>query len=249
MQRLAGARRVALVEDEVEHVQDDAEPVRPLGLGREVEAPAGLPIRCFARLIRWAIVASGTRNAFAISAGPQPADRAERERQLRGHGQRRVAAQEQERERVVVVDGREVARHHGDDGSPPGAAGRSRSATRPPGAARPPSGATPAGRRARPSSGHCCDAATSASWTASSHASNWPWRRTSVPRTCGASSRSRSSIRGASTVAGRRCLPTRRRRRAPAPRCRSSASGASTASRAASDRGRDRRSAPSAGRG
>jgi hypothetical protein len=36
--------------------------------GRSNRAPASL-IVCFARLIRWAIVDSGTRKAFAISAG------------------------------------------------------------------------------------------------------------------------------------------------------------------------------------
>src|SRR5262245_2437030 len=50
------------------------------------------------------------------------------------------------------------------------------------------------GLSGRPSTGHRRDAASSASCTASSHASNCPWRRTSAPRTCGASSRSRSSV-------------------------------------------------------
>ena len=40
VQRRAGARRVALVEDEVEHVQDDAESLGPLGLRRQVEPEA-----------------------------------------------------------------------------------------------------------------------------------------------------------------------------------------------------------------
>ena len=44
-----------------------------------------------------------------------------------------------------------------------------------------------------PSRGQCTDAASSASWTASSAASKSPYRRASTPRTCGASSRSRSS--------------------------------------------------------
>ena len=40
-------------------------------------------MRCLARLMRWAIVASGTRNALAISRGGQAADRAQRQRDLR----------------------------------------------------------------------------------------------------------------------------------------------------------------------
>ena len=52
----------------------------------------------------------------------------------------------------------------------------------------------PRGLSGTPSSGHCRDAASSASWTASSQASNWPYRRASAPRTCGASSRSRPSM-------------------------------------------------------
>ena len=60
-------------------------------------------MRCFARLIRCAIVASGTRNALAISAGREPAHRPQRERELRRDRQRGMAAEEQERERVVTV--------------------------------------------------------------------------------------------------------------------------------------------------
>jgi hypothetical protein len=48
------------------------------------------------------------------------------------------------------------------------------------------------GSSGRPSSGHCLAAAISASWVASSAVSKCPKRRTTAPRTCGASSGSRS---------------------------------------------------------
>ena len=62
-------------------------------------------MRCLARLMRWAIVASGTRNARAISAVVRPPTARSVERELRRRGQRRVAAQEQEQQRVVLVGG------------------------------------------------------------------------------------------------------------------------------------------------
>ena len=68
-----GARRVALVEDQVQDVQDDpqaAPPARPPAACGS-RPPADLMV-CFARLIRWAIVASGTRNARAICAVVRP---------------------------------------------------------------------------------------------------------------------------------------------------------------------------------
>ena len=57
-----------------------------------------------------------------------------------------------------------------------------------------PGSARPRGFAGRPSAGQCSAAASSASCTASSAASKSPNRRMTVPRTCGASSRSRSSI-------------------------------------------------------
>ena len=53
-------------------MQDDPEPIpRSSSGGSSNRAPASL-IVCLARLIRWAIVASGTRKAFAISAVVRP---------------------------------------------------------------------------------------------------------------------------------------------------------------------------------
>ena len=66
------AARVALVEDQIQHVQHRRERcARSLAVGRRNGTPDAL-IVCFARLIRCAIVASGTRNARAISAVVRP---------------------------------------------------------------------------------------------------------------------------------------------------------------------------------
>ena len=59
----------------------------------------------------------------------------------------------------------------------------------------------PLGLSGSPSRGHCRAAASSASWVASSARSKWPKRRTTAPRTCGASRRSRSSASAAATGA------------------------------------------------
>src|SRR2546423_9683955 len=55
----------------------------------------------------------------------------------------------------------------------------------------------PTGLSGVPSIGHCAAAATRASWVASSAAAKSPYRRTSAPRACGASSRSSLSVVGA----------------------------------------------------
>ena len=63
---------VALVEDQVEHVEDGAEPFAALAAGGMAN---GMPLslmRCLARLMRRVMVASGTRNARAISAVVRP---------------------------------------------------------------------------------------------------------------------------------------------------------------------------------
>ena len=72
VQRRSRAGGVALVEDEVQHLEHGSEPLGPFGLrGQLNSAPLAL-IRCLARLIRWATVASGTRKARAISAVVSP---------------------------------------------------------------------------------------------------------------------------------------------------------------------------------
>ena len=73
VQRGPAAARVALVEDEIQHVEDGAEALgtAPRRSGRRKGTPEVL-MRCLARLMRCAIVASGTRNALAISAVVRP---------------------------------------------------------------------------------------------------------------------------------------------------------------------------------
>ena len=66
-------------------------------------------IVCLARLIRWAMVASGTPNAAAICAVRQAADRAQGQRDLAGRRQCRMAAAEQQGQRVVPVCGPGIA--------------------------------------------------------------------------------------------------------------------------------------------
>jgi hypothetical protein len=66
------ARRVALVEDQVQHVQDRAEAGIAGGVARQLEDRPRALIVALARLIRCAIVASGTRNAPAILAVVRP---------------------------------------------------------------------------------------------------------------------------------------------------------------------------------
>ena len=59
---------------------------------------------CLARLIRCAIVASGTRNALRDLGGRQAADGAQRQRDRGRRRERRVAAHEEQHERVVALD-------------------------------------------------------------------------------------------------------------------------------------------------
>ena len=69
----AGGAGVALVEDQVEHVQHDAQALGALGRRRQRERRARRPgCVCLARLMRWAIVASGRGRRRAISAVVRP---------------------------------------------------------------------------------------------------------------------------------------------------------------------------------
>ena len=130
----------------------------------------------------------------------QAADRAQRQRDLAGRGQVRMAAAEQQGQRVVAVGGSASA------GGPSSSDGGVATATSSSRARRDCSLRTwsisrreatvisqPRGLSGSPSDGHCCAAASRASWLASSHRWNCPYRRTSAARTCGASSRSRPS--------------------------------------------------------
>ena len=64
-----------------------------------------LAILALARLIRWPIVASGTRKTRAMSTVVKPADRAQRQRDLRLGRQRRVATGEQQPQPIVAIVG------------------------------------------------------------------------------------------------------------------------------------------------
>ena len=160
-------------------------------------------MRCLARLIRCAIVASGTRNAAAISAVREPAHRPQRQRDRRARGQRRMAAQEQQPQRVVpIAEPVSSARRRGLRLQQ--LAGLLPAAARVVGA---PDVDQPAGRdRDQPRlravrqallGPRSSAAASSASWTASSAVSKSRYRRATTARTRGASSRSRSSTDGA----------------------------------------------------
>ena len=60
----------------------------------------------------------------------------------------------------------------------------------------------PFGLSGTPRAGQEDTASSIASWTASSHAPNWPYRRTSAPVTWGASPRSSSPISGPPSAPG-----------------------------------------------
>ena len=236
LEGVAARRRVALVEHRgraraARRAGGGSAP--PRWAGRTWCRPRGS--RPCARLMRCAIVASGTRNAAAISAVVRPPTA------------RSVSA---------ICDGVESAgwQHRksraseSSAASPPAGATRSATGVR---------AASTSSRRRRacslrissvsrrvatvtsqargcsgtPSAGHCAAAAISASCTASSQASSPPWRRSRLPSTCGACSRS-----SASTLKGRpgsAAPPSRRsarwasgrRSRSPGPRSRRRAAG------------------------
>jgi hypothetical protein len=108
LERRARARRVALVEDEVEHVQDHAEAVGPLRLRGRVESDAGAPDALLGAADALGHRGLGNQEGVRDLSRRQPADRTQRECELRRHGERGVAAEEQQRERVVPV-GRPLA--------------------------------------------------------------------------------------------------------------------------------------------
>ena len=151
-------------------------------------------MRAFARLIRCAIVASGTRNARAISAVVRPPTA----RSVSGIADPGVSDGWQHRNRRTSESSSSTT----DDGDV-----RSCTATTCSRFARARFDrhastsrrvalrvSQPCGCSGIPVRGQRSAAAMSASWTASSAASKSPYRRASVPRTRGASSRSRSSI-------------------------------------------------------
>ena len=193
----AAAARVSLVEDQVQHMQHGAEPLRSLlGVGNRNGTPEALML-CFARLIRCAIVASGTRNALAISAVVRPPTARSVSAIAEDVRQRWMAAHEEQNE--------SSSSSVSPDASAGSTAGSSSPARRL---------AVAAGRFAAHVVRHAprCNldqpgarifgnavarplhaAASIASCTASSVAAKSRNRRITTPSTCGASSRSRCS--------------------------------------------------------
>ena len=102
----AAAGRVALVEQQVQHVQHGAQPARPL-------VRRGQPERLVGRLEGGLGPADPLAHGFLWHQegggdlpGGQPAHRAQRERDGRAGGQRRVAAQVHQDQRVVLAGDR-----------------------------------------------------------------------------------------------------------------------------------------------
>ena len=103
LQVLAGRGRVSLVEHQVQDLLHRPQArLAVAGPGAVNRAPAAR-ICCLARLIRCAIVASGTPNARAISAVVSPPTARRVSATCDDGLQRRVAAQEQQDECVVVI--------------------------------------------------------------------------------------------------------------------------------------------------
>ena len=100
---VAGGRRVALVEDQVDDLEHRrrgaARSSAPRGTSKGTRASASVRL---ARTMRWAIVGSGTRNARAISSVRQAAEQAQRERDARLGREHRVAGREHEAQEVVA---------------------------------------------------------------------------------------------------------------------------------------------------
>jgi hypothetical protein len=172
-------------------------------------APAAV-ICCLARLMRWAMVASGTRNARAIWAVVSPPTA----RSVSATCDGAVSAGWQHRNNKVNESSLASTAEPGGGSNAAALASRRRRALslRHWSASR--RAATvishPRGLCGMPRFAQVTLASSKASCTASSQASKWPWWRTNAPRTCGASSR---SVAPTSPPAAMSCLtsPTRPR--------------------------------------
>ena len=102
-QRVARAARVALVEHEVQHVEHRGDARRELVRRRPPEARSGLPQRGPRAAQPLAHRGLGDEEGGGDLRRAQAGDGAQRERDLRGPRQRRVAAEQQQLERVVAA--------------------------------------------------------------------------------------------------------------------------------------------------
>ena len=180
-----GARGVALVEDQVEHVQHDAQPLGALAARAACSKP---PPAALMLLLGPADALGHRRLGHEEGAGDlgrgQAADGAQGERELRRRRERRVAAEEEQGQRVVraraAARRRAPARTASSAGTCAAAVSsrRRRACVAAQLVGQPARGDRdePAARvlRARPRSGHWTAAASSASCTASSQASKCP---------------------------------------------------------------------------
>ena len=111
IQIVAGRRGVALVEDEVDHLEHRRQP-----LARAPRRAAPRTARCasasvrLARTIRWAIVGSGTRNARAISSVVSPPSSRSVSATRASRGQHGMAGDEHQAQQVVADGGRPARR-------------------------------------------------------------------------------------------------------------------------------------------
>ena len=109
LQAGAGGGRVALVEDEVEHVQHGAQPVDPVRARRQGERRAGGPDERLAAADALRHRRLGDQEGAGDLRRGEAADRAQGQRDLRRRRERGVAAHEQQGERVVLLGGRRRA--------------------------------------------------------------------------------------------------------------------------------------------
>lgn len=117
---VTGGADVTLGEHEVQHVEHDVEPLVELAGRRQPERGAGLadPGLGAADPLRDGRLRGQQRPGDL--GGAETADGAQGEGELRGRGQRRVAAQEQQGQRVVLVGGRGHRRPPGGLAAGPG---------------------------------------------------------------------------------------------------------------------------------
>ena len=100
---LAGRRGVALVEDQVQHVADGLDPLINLLGGWHRERRAGLPDTLLGPADPLRHGRFGHEEGAGDLGRGQAPDRPQRQRDLRGRCERRMAAQQQQRERVIPV--------------------------------------------------------------------------------------------------------------------------------------------------